>query len=135
MRDKGISSDDKADEVTDHDDTNHKVKVKKLWCCKERRVWIKLRSKKAGKLPHVRQDIITGPKEVHTNSDTSDEKGKALSIANIEEENFHLTGALLDCERVCKCVGNIECHCTHPEEEAKEKMLNDVTKNFAEYCI
>ena len=86
-------------------------------------------------LAHVRKDIITGPTVVHTNSDTIDEKGKALSITNIEEENFHLTGALLDCERVCKCVGNIECHCTHPEEEAKEKMLNDVTKNFAKYCI
>ena len=30
MGDKGISSDDKADDVTDHDDTNHKVEVKKL---------------------------------------------------------------------------------------------------------
>ena len=85
VRDEGGSGDDEADEVTDHDDANHKVEVEELRCCKERRIWIEFRAKEAGKLSHVRQDIITGPEEVHANSDTCDEKCRALGIANIEE--------------------------------------------------
>jgi len=135
VRDEGGSSDDEADEVTDHDDANHKVEVEELRGCKERRIWIELRAKEAGKFSHVRQDIVTGPEEVHANSDTSDEQCRALGIANIEEETSHLTRAFLDCEGIRECVSNIECHCTHPEEESKERVLNDVAKNFAEHCV
>ena len=29
-------------------------------------------------------------------------------------------------------MSNVECHCTHPEEEANKRVLNDVAKNLAE---
>ena len=54
MWDEGGASDDEADDVTDHDDTDHKVEVKKLrgfekWC-----FWIVFRPKEAGEFAHVR---------------------------------------------------------------------------------
>ena len=41
-----ISSDEKTDGVTDHNDHDNKVIVVKVWCLKEWFVWIKLRPDK-----------------------------------------------------------------------------------------
>ena len=95
MRDEGGSSDDEADHIADHGDTDHKVEVKELWSCEERWPRIVLRTKKAGIFTHVRQHIVAGSKEVHTDSNTSDEKSQALGITNVDEQNLALVGASL----------------------------------------
>lgn len=132
MWDEGGASDDEADDVTDHDDTDHKVEVKKLRGFEERLVRIEFRTKEAGELAHVRQNVMTGSKEVHANSDASDEEWKPLGITNVDQEALELVGAFSDWESVWKGVGNIECHGAHPEEKGNESMLNDVAKNFTE---
>ena len=53
MWDEGSSSDEEADDISNHDDGDDKVEVKKLWSHEKRCFMIVLRSKEAGELPHV----------------------------------------------------------------------------------